>query len=106
MFIWSLDLLQYILALWIYRYFLFISSMYRRIIVEERRKSVGKRFHKSYSYTFNFTCASFFKLILLDCSLINILYMYIFKHSRLPYIRLLFLITEMEETMPENFKLS
>lgn len=59
MFIWSLDLLQYILALWIYRYFLFISSMYRRIIVEERRKSVGKRFHKSYSYTFNFTCASF-----------------------------------------------
>lgn len=106
MFIWSLDLLQYILALWIYRYFLFISSMYRRIIVEERRKSVGKRFHKSYSYTFNFTYASFFKLILLDCSLINILYTYIFKHSRLPYIRLLFLITEMEETMPENFKLS
>lgn len=38
----KLDLLQYILALWIYyvTFYLF-RMMYKRIVVEERRKSIG-----------------------------------------------------------------
>lgn len=37
----KLDLLQYILALWIYVTFYLFRMMYKRIVVEERRKSIG-----------------------------------------------------------------